>query len=128
MRWLILQAENSNRRLQADLSALRQWVGADWPSDYERLSIHTLESDADRFLSLAISRLTRARNPQRSPIVLYHVLAGKAGAARGVPGSDPQKIPQSPRSKCGESPASGQGFPRDAPGNDRSLNAPIGNH
>ena len=52
LRWLILQAENSNRRLQTDLAALRAWVGDDWPRVNQQLYIHTLEADADCLLSL----------------------------------------------------------------------------
>jgi hypothetical protein len=53
LRWLILQAENSNRRLQADLASLKAWTGADdWTRANQQLSIHTLEADADGFLSL----------------------------------------------------------------------------
>lgn len=51
--WLILQAENSNRRLQVDLAALRQWAGpGDWQRVNQQLYIHTLETDADALLSL----------------------------------------------------------------------------
>jgi hypothetical protein len=129
LRWLVLQAENSNRRLQADFSALRQWAGTDWPRVNEQLAIHTLESDADGFLSLdndpaqrriaaairgtapdvvawdslynfgigdlnkdedmaatllALSRLSRAGNPNRAVVTLHHALTGKAGAARAT--------------------------------------------
>jgi hypothetical protein len=54
LRWLVLQAENSCRRLKADLEALRRWVGAEhWRQVNAGLSIHTLESDADGFLSVS---------------------------------------------------------------------------
>lgn len=53
LRWLILQAENSNRRLQMDLAALRALVGEqDWARVDDHLAIHTLETDADGLLSL----------------------------------------------------------------------------
>lgn len=129
LRWLVLQAENSNRRLQADFSALRQWAGPHWAKVNRQLVIHTLESDADGFLSLdnehtqrriaaairdtgpdivgfdslynfaigdlnkdedmaatllAISRLSRAGNPNRAVVTLHHALTGKAGAARAT--------------------------------------------
>jgi len=52
-RWLILQAENSNRRLQHDLSNLREWTGAAaWQAVNRKLKIHTLETDEDGFLNL----------------------------------------------------------------------------
>jgi hypothetical protein len=61
LRWLILQAENSNRRLRNDLAALRQWVGPKaWSGVNDGLIIHTLENDADGFLSLN-NRDTQAR-------------------------------------------------------------------
>lgn len=54
LRWLILQAENSNRRLHNDLSRLRQWIGeTDWQKIDAQLAIHTLESDDDGFLALS---------------------------------------------------------------------------
>ncbi|HEY5504341.1 MAG TPA: AAA family ATPase, partial [Sedimentisphaerales bacterium] len=130
LKWLILQAENSNRRLKDDLAALRLWIGPEhWPQVNAGLSIHTLETDCDGFLSLdneqaqariretiarfkpdvvcfdslynfaagdlntdrdmaetllAISRLTKAGNPERAIVVLHHALTGRAGAARAV--------------------------------------------
>jgi len=53
MRWLILQAENSNRRLQNDLSSLKEWLTPyQWERVNKQLCIHTLETDTDYFLSL----------------------------------------------------------------------------
>ena len=53
LKWLIIQAENSNRRLKDDMSALRAWVGAEhWPQVNAGIAIHTLETDCDGFLSL----------------------------------------------------------------------------
>lgn len=53
LKWLFIQAENSNRRLQFDLAKLRAWIGEhDWPVVNERLIIHTLETDYDGFLNL----------------------------------------------------------------------------
>jgi hypothetical protein len=130
LRWLILGPENSTRRLQMDFAALRKWVGPkDWAKVNAQLSIQTLETDADAFLSLdsartqeriadtirdmepsvvafdslynfgvgdlnrdedmaatllALSRLTRAGNPERVPLVLHHARTGKAGAAQAT--------------------------------------------
>jgi len=39
LRWLLLQAENSNRRLHDDSSALRNWLGDDWNRVSEQLLI-----------------------------------------------------------------------------------------
>lgn len=52
-RWLIIQAENSNRRLKTDLDAYAAWVGPErWARVNERLFLHTLETDYDGILSL----------------------------------------------------------------------------
>ena len=53
LKWLVIQAENSNRRLQADLAKMREWVGeGDWKTVEANLLIHTLERDHDAFLGL----------------------------------------------------------------------------
>ena len=84
LRWLILQAENSNRRLFSDLDALRRWAGPDWPQVNARLALHTLETDADGFLSLdneGTQRRIAATIAQQKPDVvvwdsLYNFGAG----------------------------------------------------
>ena len=54
IRWLIIQAENSSRRIKADLAAIRAWVGEElWPLVEANLVIHTLEKDHDSFLNLS---------------------------------------------------------------------------
>ncbi len=58
-RWLILQTENSNRRLQKDLLSLKAWCGSDWPQVEDNLLIHTLEADQDGILTLSSPRVTR---------------------------------------------------------------------
>ncbi len=52
LRWLILQTENSNRRLQEDLKPLRTWLGDDWSKFDRQVMIHTVENDSDAFVSL----------------------------------------------------------------------------
>ena len=52
LRWLVFQVENANRRLQSDLSHLREAYRGDWQAINERLAIHTLETDRDGWLSL----------------------------------------------------------------------------
>jgi len=53
LRWLFVQAENSNRRLQFDLGNLRAWIGEqDWPLVNDNIVLHTLENDYDGFLNL----------------------------------------------------------------------------
>ena len=51
-RWLVLQTENSNQRLKADLAHLRDWLGDDWIHFQSRVVLHTLESDTDGLVSL----------------------------------------------------------------------------
>lgn len=52
-RWLILQTENSNRRLQQDLRNIFRWLDADeWAAFNEQVRIHTLESESDGFVNL----------------------------------------------------------------------------
>jgi AAA domain len=50
--WLILQGENSTRRLQSDLAKLKEWCGEEWAFVEGTLRIHTLETESDGFLSL----------------------------------------------------------------------------
>jgi AAA domain len=52
LRWLILQTENSNRRLQQDLARIKTWLGDDWPRFAEQVVFHTIENDDDGFVSL----------------------------------------------------------------------------
>lgn len=59
-RWLIFQAENSNRRLQQDLAALRKWLRDDWEKVSSHLLVHTLEQAGDSFVQLD-STSTRQR-------------------------------------------------------------------
>ena len=52
-RWLVLQTENSNRRLQRDLTPLRRWLGEDdWQRFCDQVVIHAVESEIDSFVSL----------------------------------------------------------------------------
>jgi hypothetical protein len=53
-RWLILQTENSNRRLQHDLAQIQKWLGDDWPQFAEQVVFHTIENDDDGFVSLEL--------------------------------------------------------------------------
>ena len=54
LKWLILQTENSNRRLKQDLEQFKKWVGeAAWKIVDRHLVIHTIETDLDCFLGLA---------------------------------------------------------------------------
>jgi hypothetical protein len=52
LRWLILQTENSNRRLQQDLAQIKTWLGDDWPRFDEQVIFHTVENDDDGFVFL----------------------------------------------------------------------------
>ena len=50
---LLFQTENSNLRLQDDLTALKNYAGKDWALVNANLRIHTLETDADSLLYLS---------------------------------------------------------------------------
>jgi len=71
LRWLFLQSENSNRRLQAEMRHLHDWLGEDdWLKFSDRVWIHTIETDDDCFLALnnsenifAIERLLDRTQP-----------------------------------------------------------------
>ena len=70
LRWLILQTENSNRRLQQDLARIKAWLGDDWQQFAEQVVFHTVENDDDSFVSLdslenqiAIQRAIESANP-----------------------------------------------------------------
>jgi hypothetical protein len=53
LKWLLLQTENSNRRLQKDLLWLKLWMGGDsWGRFCEQVRIHTIETDRDGLVSL----------------------------------------------------------------------------
>jgi hypothetical protein len=52
LRWLILQTENSNRRLQQDIAKIKPWLAGDWHRFAEQVVIHTIENDEDGFVSL----------------------------------------------------------------------------
>ena len=56
LKWLVLQVENGNRRLQTDFDALKKWVGeTDWATVEKNLVIHTIETPDDANLSLSDS-------------------------------------------------------------------------
>lgn len=56
-RWLIIQGENSNRRLRDDLSRLQNWLGESrWQQVEKNLFIHTIENDRDAILGLDSSQ------------------------------------------------------------------------
>lgn len=79
LRWLILQTENSNRRLQHDLRALEREFGK---SFLDSLFIHTVETDIDGFVSLddpiASRRLQEAIRKIQPAIIACDPLAAFA--------------------------------------------------
>jgi hypothetical protein len=53
-RWLLIQTQNSNERLQDDLNALKKYAGErDWPLVDKNLITHTLENERDLLLHLS---------------------------------------------------------------------------
>jgi hypothetical protein len=54
LRWLYIQTENSNARLQADFKSLQAWVGNEaWKKVNELYRVHTVEPDDEAFLALS---------------------------------------------------------------------------
>jgi hypothetical protein len=51
--WLILGSENSNRRFKMDLEHLKAYHGDDWAKVDGCLTLHTVETEDDGYLSLA---------------------------------------------------------------------------
>lgn len=53
LKWLFLQVENSNRRLQTDLQYFKRWVSPEkWPAVQAQCVVHTLENDSDGMVFL----------------------------------------------------------------------------
>jgi AAA domain-containing protein len=52
-RWLIIQTENANSRLQDEFQQLKKWAGEDWLLVDDNLFVHTLETDDDFLLHLS---------------------------------------------------------------------------
>ena len=123
--WFLIQAENSTRRLQKDLQAIKNWITeAQWQFLHKHLHIHVLEHEIDYNLALnstgaqnaialaideikphfvawdalpdfsignlnsdedmhstiqAIIQLTKYKDTSRTPVVVHHSQAGKAG-------------------------------------------------
>lgn len=78
-KWLILQTENSNRRLQADFRAmLSEMPGLGIKAVNEGIRIHTLEADEDSFVTLsdpgAVQRIEDAIKEFNPDVVVFDVL------------------------------------------------------
>jgi len=78
-KWLILQTENGNRRLQADLRGLLKGCTVEEMSKLdESLRIHTLENDDDAFVSLANpeahQRISSILKDFPANVIVYDVL------------------------------------------------------
>jgi hypothetical protein len=77
-KWLIIQTENSNRRLQDDFIRLQQWCGEDWPLVEANLVIHTIEKEEDSLLQIeapeAVARLERLICEVSSDVVVWDPL------------------------------------------------------
>ncbi len=91
-RWLVIQAENSNRRLRDDLRAIERWLGRDFEAFNRRVVIHTLETDSDALLSIddpdANRRIARLIHDHSPDLVafdsLYNFQAGDLNADEGM--------------------------------------------
>lgn len=78
LRWLILQVENSNRRLHHDLQALRTWCNGTWDKVQANMMLHTVETDTDNFVALENSenfwRVSRTINDFNPDVVIFDSL------------------------------------------------------
>ena len=80
LKWLILQQENSNSRLQTDLQRLKAWVGdADWAIVNAHLVIKTLEDDQVGTLNLqnaaSVELLSQLARKEQAGVVAYDPMA-----------------------------------------------------
>ncbi len=75
-KWLIIQTENSNRRLRSDFEKLKQWAGNRWPEIDDKLLIHTLETDEDSLVNIESSegRIRAAIKKFQPDIVVFDPL------------------------------------------------------
>ena len=83
LKWLIVQAENSNRRLKADLEGLKAWVGEKaWEDVETNLIIHTLEEPEDSHISLGddkvVEDLTKKIAKEQPDVIAFDPLAAIA--------------------------------------------------
>jgi ATP-dependent Lon protease, bacterial type len=80
LKWLFMQVENSNRRLQTDLAHFRKWVGDEvlWQAVVDQCLVHTLEHDGDGlvFLDNATNRdfVGKAIQTRASDVVVWDSL------------------------------------------------------
>lgn len=78
LRWLILQVENGNRRLQDDLRALQNAYGESWGIIRKQLWVHTLETDRDGWLSLDVEEnqqaIAEAIKANRPDVIVFDPL------------------------------------------------------
>jgi hypothetical protein len=77
-KWLIIQTENSNRRLQDDFNRLKQWCGEGWPLVQAHLVIHTIEKEEDALLQIedleAVARLEKLIDEVKPGVVVWDPL------------------------------------------------------
>ena len=77
-KWLIIQTENSNRRLHEDLNWLKKWCGDDWPLVQANLVIHTIEKEEDSLIQMedieAVARLEKLIDEVKPDVVVWDPL------------------------------------------------------
>lgn len=78
LKWLILQGENSNRRLRDDLLSLKRWCGDDWGAVEAALTFHTLEGVEDYFMNLDdpefVCRAERVIDQEQPDVICFDPL------------------------------------------------------
>jgi hypothetical protein len=77
-KWLIIQTENSNRRLHEDFNRLKKWCEEDWPLVQANLVIHTIEKEEDSLIQMedleAVARLEKLIDEVKPDVVVWDPL------------------------------------------------------
>ncbi|MEA3186967.1 MAG: hypothetical protein QOD99_797 [Chthoniobacter sp.] len=82
--WLVIQAENGNRRLATDLQQLKGWVGdTEWNAVHEHLVIKTLKKEGDDFCDLTdpevVETLSQLVHEYQPDVVAFDPMAAFGG-------------------------------------------------
>ncbi|HRJ72032.1 MAG TPA: AAA family ATPase [Terrimicrobiaceae bacterium] len=83
LKWLVLQTENSNFRLQADVRALKNWIGEEnWKVVDNQMVLHTLENQTDSLVSLknpkVVEKIAGVVKEVKADVVVFDPLAAYA--------------------------------------------------
>lgn len=78
LKWLILQTENSNRRLKGDIGNVHRWLNGTWNRFDAQVMIHTIENDVDSFVSLEnpenVANISEAIEDSKADVICFDPL------------------------------------------------------